>query len=207
MRLPVLIKINSCGWLLLSIAENCILKKRKKIMKMNLKQNSVKLAIAAGLVVGSVSVTMPAFASTKSTDLEVKASIGTACVVSTDALDFGTYDPNAAEDLTGTGKINTTCTSGASGTIKIGKGTNGTGDDDTPTRRMLHASEAEKYLSYDVFTNDGRTLQWNHTAIGDADLNGTGSEVSLTVYGKITKGQTGAIAGDYADTLLVTINY
>jgi hypothetical protein len=43
--------------LLLSIAENCILKKRKKIMKMNFKQNSVKLAIAAGLVLGSVGFT------------------------------------------------------------------------------------------------------------------------------------------------------
>ena len=176
-------------------------------MKMNLKQNSVKLAIAAGLVVGSVSVTMPAFASTKSKDLVVKASIGNACVVSTVALDFGTYDPNAAEDLNGTGTINTTCTSGASGTIKIGMGTNGTGDNDNPTRRMLHATAAAKYLSYDVFTDDGRLQQWNHTAIGDADLSGTGSEASLTVYGKITKGQTGAIAGDYADTLLVTINY
>tara|TARA_B110001450_G_C17571187_1_gene460854 strand:+ start:145 stop:675 length:531 start_codon:yes stop_codon:yes gene_type:complete len=176
-------------------------------MKMNLKQNSVKLAIAAGLVVGSVSVTMPAFASTKSSNLLVKASIGNACVVSTVELNFGTYDPNAAEAHVGTGKINTTCTSGASGNIKISKGTNGTGDDDNPTRRMLHASAAEKYLSYDVFTDDARTKQWNHTAIGDADLNGTGSEESLTVYGKMTAGQTDAIAGDYADTLLVTINY
>jgi len=176
-------------------------------MKMNLKQNSVKLAIAAGLVVGSVSVTMPAFASTKSTNLEVKASIGNACVVSTVALDFGTYDPNAAEALEGTGKIKTTCTSGASGTIKINKGTNGTGDNENPTRRMLHATAAEKYLSYDVFTDDGRTQQWNHTAIGDAELSGTGSEESLTVFGEITVGQTDAIAGDYADTLLVTINY
>ena len=176
-------------------------------MKMNFKQNSVKLAIAAGLVGGSVGFTLPAFALATTSNLQVKASIGNACVVSTEQLNFNTYDPNASSDTVAVGKIKTTCTAGASGTIKIGKGTNGTGTNDAPTRRMKHATDATKFLSYDVFTDDARSVQWNHTADGDAALAGTGGEVAINVYGKITKGQTGAIAGDYTDTLVVTVNY
>ena len=177
-------------------------------MKMNFKQNSVKLAIAAGLVGGSVGFTLPAFALAKTSNLLVKASIGNACVVSTDEINFNTYDPNASTDTVAVGKIKTTCTAGAGGTIKIGKGTNGTGTNDAPTRRMATGTgENVKYLSYDVFTDDARLKQWNHTDANSAALAGTGGEVAINVYGKIPKGQTAAIAGDYTDTLVVTVNY
>jgi len=178
-------------------------------MKMNFKQNSVKLAIAAGLLSGSVGFTLPAFAATTTSNLAVKASIGNACVVSTEELNFGTYNPNANQDLAGTGKIKTTCTAGATGTIKIGKGVNAVSDstDNAPVRRMVHGSNAAKFLSYDVFTDSNGTVQWNHTTEGDAALSGTGSEATAIVYGKIAKNQTTAIAGDYTDTLVVTINY
>ena len=178
-------------------------------MKMNFKQNSVKLAIAAGLVGGSVGFTLPAFAVATTSNLLVKASIGNACVVSTEELNFGTYNPNATQDLAGTGKIKTTCTAGATGTIIIGKGANAVTDstNDAPLRRMVHGSNAAKFLSYDVFTDSNHSVQWNHTSEGAADLSGTGSEANAIVYGLIAKNQTTAIAGDYTDTLLVTINY
>ena len=174
-------------------------------MKMNFKQNSVKLAIAAGLVGGSLSVTLPVFAVTGTTDLIVKASIGNACVLTTDELNFSTYDPNASTDHTVSTKIKTTCTNGTTGTIKIGVGLNGTGENTAPTRRMLHTTVSDKYLNYDVYTDEARNVQWNHT--DDKALSGTGSETFVTVYGEIPKGQTTAIAGDYKDTLVVTINY
>ncbi len=38
-----------------------------------------------------------------------------------------------------------------------------------------------------------------------ADLNGTGSNVAVTMYGRIPPDQLSAIAGTYSDTLVSTI--
>ena len=62
-------------------------------MKMNFKQNSTKLAIVAGILVGSAGLTVPVFADTEDSSMLVTAGIGKNCVIETTNISFGSYDP------------------------------------------------------------------------------------------------------------------
>ena len=218
----MLIEMNLCGWLLLSIAENCILKKRKKIMKMNFKQNNIKLAIAAGLVIGSAGLTVPAFAASPAkTDMDVTASIAVACSVATVNVAFGTYDAlgaNKSAPAKASGSITATCTSGASGKITIDEGGNkvvGAGDDPSssaaaPLRQMktaqTPAAGQSQYLQYSLHaTDDISTAQWNGT--DGVTYVSAGSDIVKTVYGFIPQNQATAMKGSYADKVEVSVTY
>ena len=218
----MLIEMNLCGWLLLSIAENCILKKRKKIMKMNFKQNNIKLAIAAGLVIGSAGLTVPAFAASPvQKDMNVTASIAVACSVATVNVAFGTYDAlgaNKSAPAKASGSITATCTSGASGKITIDEGGNkvvGAGDDPSssaaaPLRQMktaqTPAAGQSQYLQYSLHaTDDISTAQWNGT--DGVTYVSAGSDIVKTVYGFIPQNQATAMKGSYADKVEVSVTY
>jgi spore coat protein U-like protein len=203
--------MNSCGWLLLSIAENCILKKRKKIMKMNFKQNSVKLAIAAGLVLGPVGFTAPVYASTDTSNMNVTANIDMNCTITTADIAFGEYKPttdHASAALTADGSVSTTCTVGSSGKIIIGQGEHaGSGSSDASPVRRMALNDDSSYLLYDVFSDSDRQTSWTNEGSSGIAYTASGSAQVMTVYGKIEGGQTTAEKGSYADVLVVTVNY
>lgn len=218
----MLIEMNLCGWLLLSIAENCILKKRKKIMKMNFKENNIKLAIAAGLVIGSTSFTLPAFAvSPAKTDMDVTASIAVACTVGVTDINFNSYDAlgaNKDAPAKATGTITATCTSGASGKITINEGENkvvgeGGAPNSTaavPLRQMktdqTPAAGQSKYLTYRLHAADNMsTPQWNGTT--GVTYVSAGVDIVKTVYGFIPMDQKTAMNGSYADQVEINVTY
>ena len=94
-------------------------------MKMNFKQNSVKLTIAAGMLVGSAGLTVPAYAATDTSSMNVTTNIGMNCTISTTDIGFGEYKPttdHASTALTANGAVSTTCTVGSTGKIIIGQG-------------------------------------------------------------------------------------
>jgi spore coat protein U-like protein len=190
-------------------------KKRKKIMKMNFKQNSVKLAIAAGLVIGSAGLTVPAFAEDSvSGKMDVTARIGVACSVSTDDIAFGLYDAvvtNKDADLKATapGKIKQTCTIGSSGTINIDAGKYA-GSDGISNRQMKTTESVSgdqvAFLNYSVHVADDiGTADW--PASGGPAYTGTGAEQITNVYAFVPKSQNKAVKGAYSDELTITITY
>ena len=179
-------------------------------MKMKFNQSNIKLAIAAGMALGTVALSVPAYATEGTANLSVSASIGTACTITTTNLAFGAYDAvvaNAATALTATGGVTSTCSVGSSSNIKMGQGLNADADssDSIPLRRMVAGLDATSFLDYSVFSNSGMTDVWEN-ATGVA-YTGSGTSQDLVVYGSVPADQTDAVVGSYTDTLVVTINY
>ena len=191
-------------------------------MKMNFKQNNIKLAIAAGLVIGSAGLTVPAFAASPAkTDMDVTASIAVACSVATVDVAFGTYDAlgaNKTAPAKASGSITATCTSGASGKITISEGGNkvvgGDGDPSStpalPLRQMMTDQTAgagqSKYLGYTLHaTDNASSAQWNGTT--GVTYVSAGAAIVKTVYGFIPPNQVTAMDGSYADKVEVSVTY
>lgn len=147
----------------------------------------------------------------KNKDLDVKAKVDAQCSISTTAVDFGTYDVFAPADSTTSGKVTVSCTKGASVWIDLddGKNTSGAG-----VRNMKHATLSD-LLNYELYKDASYSARWG---AGDPGAGGNGvnpyggpspsaSSLDVTVYGKLFKGQTTASTGDYADTVVATVNF
>ena len=96
-------------------------------MKMNFKQNNIKLAIAAGLLVGSAGFTAPVYAATDTSNMDVTANIGMNCILHCRHnlwLEYMPTTDHASAPLTAQGSVTTTCTVGSSGVVIIGQGLN-----------------------------------------------------------------------------------
>jgi spore coat protein U-like protein len=177
-------------------------------MKTKLNQSKLKLAIVSAMLLGTAGITAPAYALDAS--LSVTASIDMSCSITTTALAFGDYEPgstHATAPLNAEGGVSSTCTTGSSGVIKMGQGINFAADsnDATPLRRMVATGDATSFLNYSVFTDTGRTNEWeNSTGVA---YEGTGEAQALVVYGSLEAGQTSAVVGSYTDTITVAINY
>jgi spore coat protein U-like protein len=75
-----------------------------------------------------------------------------------------------------------------------------------PKRAMKTAGETPQTLAYHLYRDSDRTAVWGNTDATGEGLTGTGSAVTTTVYGAITKSQT-VSAGTFTDTVAVTITY
>jgi spore coat protein U-like protein len=148
-------------------------------------------------------------AGSQTSTVVVTASIPPSCTIGTAAIAFVAYDPvnanaTAADDQTG--DIVIRCTKGASGiTVGLGNGANNSGTQ----RRMVNSADPTTTIEYEVYKEPGRNTIWGpgdggSVRAGD-DLNGTGSNVIVTMYGRIPPHQLQATAGTYTDTLVSTI--
>lgn len=148
-------------------------------------------------------------AGTATSNLSVTATVSANCTISTAPVAFGAYDPvsaNATTALNGSGTITVTCTSGSTGTITLGQGSNPAGGstDAAPARQMKDAGT--DVLAYALYQDSGRTTVWGNTAgTGVADV-GTGAVQNVTVYGAVAAGQN-VPAGSYSDTVLATVTF
>ncbi len=113
---------------------------------------------------------------------------GQTCTLSVTSLSFGTYSATLLNG-TATGKV--TCSGGWD--IPLGPGT-GAGATDT-VRKMTGPGGAT--LSYQVFQDAARTINWGNTTADE--VSGTGT-TTVTFYGQIPAGQVVA-PGTYTDTL------
>jgi len=176
-------------------------------MKMNIKQNSTKLAIVAGILVGSAGLTVPVFADTEDSSMQVTAGIGKNCVIETTNISFGSYDPanvNATAHLDATGTITTTCTIGTAGEVLINYGANVAVE--STDRRMI-GTDTSVYLGYEVYSNSDRQSIWSGEANNGVDITAAGVGEEMTVYARIPGGQTSAANDSYTDTLTVVVSY
>ena len=148
-------------------------------------------------------------AGSQTSTVVVTASIPPSCTIGTAAIAFVAYDPvnaNATSPDDQMGDIVIRCTKGASGiTVGLGNGANNTGSQ----RRMVNSADPSTTLNYEVYKEPGRTTVWGPGDGGSlragSDLDGTGSNVTVTMYGRIPPHQLQATAGTYTDTLVSTI--
>jgi len=156
------------------------------------------LAIMAGAY-----FTQPASAAQHSADLAVSATVTANCLVQAGTIDFGNYDPVAANDTTpldATGSFQVRCTRGGSAVLKLDQGNHASGG----TRRM---SDGTEFLNYNLYTNGSYTTVWddatNTVSYGPAASN---AFTAIDVFGRIPAGQD-VQAGDYSDTVTVTAEF
>ena len=151
---------------------------------------------------------LPAMAGTVTNTFQAKIVIQNTCAVNLTAptdLDFGTQGVLSANvDTTST--IAFTCTSGATYNIGLNAGANASTANDVNTRRMTDGSS--HYVAYQMYTATGRSgAQWGNTVLTDTQAGtGTGTAQTTTVYGRVPP-QATPPAGNYADTVTVTVTY
>lgn len=121
--------------------------------------------------------------------------------VTTD-LDFGSIAGTINTAIDRSSTISLSCTNRTAWNIGLGDGVNATGS----IRRMRHSSSAN-YIAYELYKDVGRASRWG-TTIGVDTLSGTGTGIAqtVTVYGRAPAPQL-PIAGDYNDTVTVSITY
>lgn len=132
------------------------------------------------------------------------------CSVNGSPIAFGTYVPTASGDIKVAADISVTCKAFVLGVITyeihLGPGVYGSVSD----RKMSNASSL---LSYNIYTNTGRTIIWGDGTggtgiIGDSyllALNATRTE-TVSMYGKLVAGQN-VSAGSYSDIIVASVIY
>lgn len=166
---------------------------------------AVALAAATLTMQGSV------HAATATTNLVVSATVISSCTITaTQALAFGNYDPlsaNATVPLDASGSISTTCTAGQNAVVTLSQGGHAISGSSatTPQRAMIRSGNPD-VLAYFLYTDTGRAAVWGDTSPTGSPVSGSGLPQPMTVYGRVTSGQTIA-PGSYTDTVVATITF
>lgn len=161
--------------------------------------------VGAGAVIAGAALAMPASAQSATANLTVSATVTVNCTISTSPVAFGNYDPvvaNASAALDATGTITVACTKGATSSIGLNLGSNGSGS----TRRM--SSGGGNYLAYELYSNAARTTVWENSGAGLLSTGVSPSKAArtFTVYGRVA-GNQDVSAGGYTDTVVATVNF
>jgi len=161
--------------------------------------------VLAGLAVVSFAAESRLSGQSASASLTVSASVSKNCTISTAPVNFGAYDPvaaNATAPLDGTGTVTITCTKGAPAKVGLSLGSNGQGT----TRRMSGGTAA--YLAYELYKDTGRATVWGDTIDTALDIPAAPDRNprAFTVYGRVAGAQD-ATVGNYTDTVLATVNF
>lgn len=125
------------------------------------------------------------------------------CTVGTTTdLDFGAIPGLIRSDHDQTSTISLNCTRRTAWNVALSNGQNAVDS----TRRMRLGSTGN-YVDYELYRNAGRTLRWGQTVGGDTETGtGEGTAQSLTVHGRVAAPQN-VPAGNYRDTVIVTLTY
>lgn len=122
------------------------------------------------------------------------------CRVTANDLSFGAVT-TLGSNLDVNGSASVTCTNATPYRVLLNNGLTGTG----PTNRKM--TLGANSVTYGLYRDAGRTQAWGSTS-GVNSLSGTGSGFaqSLTIYGRVPP-QAVPPPGNYADTIIMTVEY
>lgn len=180
-------------------------------MSIRLPLNYARACRLGSVAVAIATMTAQSQAATATASLGVSATVAGTCVLTAvgGTVAFGAYAPtgvNATAFLEGTGSLSANCTSALNGYITLGLGDNkdpSGSSDDAPARRMAGGGS---YLSYTLYSNIARTTIWGNSSTSGYAFVGTGSAVSVPVYGRIPAGQV-VPAASFSDAVVATITF
>lgn len=160
-----------------------------------MKLNSRNLRLASAI---SMMLAGPlAQASTATSNFDVSIQVMATCSISASNMTFSSITTGTTSNTDATSSLTVNCSSGTPYTISLGNGANYNN-----IRRMAWGAS---YINYSLYSDNSRTTEWNST-ITKAGT-GTGSDQSLTVYGRIPSGQGVTNTGSYGDTVIATVTY
>lgn len=155
--------------------------------------------IAFGIAAAAAIASTPAMAGTATGDVLVSLKVSSACSVTAQPLDFGTVNSFAA-NIDSSSATTVKCTPQAAYSVVINYGLNA----GTTTQRKLLSTTTAATVNYDLYSDSTRSTTWTPTS-GKTGV-GDGTEQAMTIYGRVPT-QTAVAAGDYKDTVTVTVNY
>jgi spore coat protein U-like protein len=137
---------------------------------------------------------------TATTTFSVTSTVLSACTITANALNFGTY---SGVLINSTSSVSVTCTKTTAYNVGLSAGL-ATGA--TVTNRSM-TGPSSALLGYTLFSNAGQTTNWGNT-VGTDTLAGTGSGAlqALSVYGQVPAGRY-VRPGSYTDTITATVTY
>lgn len=156
-----------------------------------------------GLMLLALTISGPVVAQTATNTFNVTITIAADCrITSTQTLDFGSSGILTAV-INQTAALEVTCTTGTPYNVGLNAGS--AVGATTALRGMT--SPIANIITYQMFRNAGRTLNWGNTAPIDTVAGiGTGSAQPFTVYGRVPAQSTPA-AGVYTDTVTATVTF
>lgn len=165
-----------------------------------MKGRRVRRSHLAAMAMAACAIVTPAHADDDDDQFQVTARVLASCEVTAQDLEFGDYDPVAASNLDAATTLSLTCTNGTPYDLFMSVGAG----ESTAARYMRDGAEQ---LAYILYRDPGRTALWGVTdGVDSLAGTGTGAAVSIDVFGRIPMQQT-APAGDYADTITVTVSW
>ena len=185
-------------------------------MKSCMNQRLLKIVALSAVLLGAAGLSLPVYATSSTSDINVSANTIGSCIISKTNLNFGTYDAiaaNATQDLTAFATISTTCTSGSTAHIIMDNGrysdTESCSNNNKMSCVLVHRNMknagSDSKLRYELYTNEGHTTVWSSSH--HQSIVGSGVSKNLTVYGKVFKNQQDALAGSYTDTINIKVVY
>ncbi|EIL93821.1 Csu type fimbrial protein [Rhodanobacter spathiphylli] len=148
-----------------------------------------------------------AMASPSATDtaqFDVKIHIDNTCDVHTTAptaVDFGSH-LSTDTSISAQNDITVTCTPDASYNIGLDGGSSGS----VAARKMASQSGAAATVGYQLYQEAGHTNVWGNT-IGTDTVTGTGTGSAQTLHAYGVVASANVHAGDYLDSVTVTVTY
>ncbi len=118
------------------------------------------------------------------------------------AVSFPLYDVFAATDDDGTGAFTIGCTTNTSAMISLSAGGGGS----FSPRSMSGPGAA--VLNYNLYSDGSRSSIWGDGTGGSSAVSqafGAGAPLTFTVYARVFRNQAGVTAGQYADSVMVTV--
>lgn len=156
--------------------------------------------IALGIAAAAAIASTPALAAGTATGtVDVSLNVSSACSVTAQPLDFGSTSAfTTAIDVSSATTVK--CTPTAAYSVFVSYGNNAGGG----TQRKLLSTTTTATVNYDIYSDSTRLVAWSPT-VGRTGI-GNGLEQDMTLYGRVPT-QTAVAAGDYKDTVTVTVNY
>jgi spore coat protein U-like protein len=168
-----------------------------------------KISLVLTIVAMILGLSLSAQADTKTASMTVHGTIPKTVTVSVTTLDFGTQ--SYGEWNYATADITVNASKGLSYKIALDAGLHYSAGAKV---RMMKHSDSEDYDPYHLYKDNAHSEQWGDKDYGDTypdgtvsgPHTGTGSDKTHTVYGK-NYIHSAYPAGDYSDTVTVTVHY
>lgn len=158
------------------------------------------------LVLGALVMGTGAALAQNTANVTVSASVGSHCELTAGAINFGDYNPLLPGNLDMNGAFSVRCTRGTPNvTIGLNDGQHASGT----TRRMVHATDATAFLTYELYQDAARgaTDRWGSSGTELRPyIAASAGWTELTVYGRIGPTQDVPV-GSYSDTVVATVNF
>lgn len=140
---------------------------------------------------GGGSITFPFTAS---------AAVPASCVITlANDLAFGGTPGLITSNNDQTTSFDFTCTGRTPWSVGLDNGLNSSG-----SARRMRLGVTGNYVGYELYTDSGHGTRWDNASVVTGT--GSGSPQTLTIHGRVPSGQS-APAGDYSDTVTITVTY